>query len=45
MQINLGSHWSKFTVNTAKFAEDPFLSEYEEKENANKMYNALYNAK
>ena len=31
MQNNLGSNWSKFTVNIAKFAEDPWLSEYEEK--------------
>ena len=31
MQNNLGSHWSKFMVNIAKFAEDPWLSKYEEK--------------
>ena len=48
MQNNLGSHWSKFTVNIAKLAEDPWLSKYEEKmicSKHKKINNALYNAK
>jgi hypothetical protein len=31
MQNKLGFHWSKFTVDIAKFVVDPWLSEYEEK--------------